>query len=61
MEFLRTMESKIIEVNPLLVEIEEYLNNIKPTLKRVLSGRSGMTKTLTEDSIILGFLKMNLF
>ena len=47
--FCALWNPRLIEVNPLLVEIEEYLNNIKPNIKRVSSGRSGMTKTLTED------------
>ena len=39
---------RLIELNPLLVEIESYLIKLHPDLKRVSSGRSGITETLTE-------------
>ena len=39
---------RLIELNPLLVEIESYLIKLNPDLKRVSSGRSGITETLTE-------------
>ena len=47
--FCALWNPRLIEINPLLVEIEDYLNKLKPTIKRVSSGRSGITKTLTED------------
>lgn len=40
---------RLIEVNPLLVEIEAHLNTLRPNIKRVSSGRSGITETLTEQ------------
>ena len=40
--------ARLTETNPLLVEIEAHLNALRPGLKRVSSGRSGMTETLTE-------------
>lgn len=39
---------RLIELNPLLVEIESYLIKLHPDLQRVSSGRSGITETLTE-------------
>lgn len=46
--FVAIWNPRLIEVNPLLVRIEEYLKELKPDLKRVSSGRSGVTETLTE-------------
>lgn len=40
---------RLIEANPLLVEIEARLDQLRPGLKRVSSGRSGMTASLTEQ------------
>ena len=40
---------RLIEVNPLLVEIEAHLDTLRPNIKRVSSGRSGITQTLTEQ------------
>lgn len=37
-----------IEANPILVEIEAKLYELAPNIKRVSSGRSGITETLTE-------------
>jgi SAM-dependent methyltransferase len=39
---------RLIEVNPLLVEIESHLEMLLPSIERVSSGRSGITETLTE-------------
>jgi ubiquinone/menaquinone biosynthesis C-methylase UbiE len=39
---------RLIEVNPLLIEIEAHLKTLRPNIKRVSSGRSGITETLTE-------------
>jgi SAM-dependent methyltransferase len=39
---------RLIEVNPLLVEIESYLDGLLSNIKRISSGRSGITETLTE-------------
>lgn len=44
--FLALWNPRLIEANPLLVEIEAYLYNISPDIKRVSSGRSGVTDTL---------------
>ncbi|MBI5753335.1 MAG: class I SAM-dependent methyltransferase [Hydrogenophilales bacterium] len=38
-----------IEANPLLVEIENKLYELAPNIKRVSSGLSGITETLTEQ------------
>ena len=46
--FTALWNPRLIEVNPLLVEIEGYLDNLRPDIKRVSSGRSGITQTLVE-------------
>jgi len=46
--FAALWNPRLIEQNPLLVEIEEQLRILKPDLKRVSSGRSGITERLTE-------------
>jgi len=46
--FTALWNPRLIEVNPLLVEIEAYLKTLHPNIKRVSSGRSGITETLTE-------------
>ncbi|MGA8147260.1 MAG: class I SAM-dependent methyltransferase [Gallionellaceae bacterium] len=47
--FTALWNPRLIEVNPLLVEIEAHLDTLRPNIKRVSSGRSGMTETLTEQ------------
>ena len=37
----------MIELNPLLVEIEQEITRLNPEVKRVSSGRSGLTEKLT--------------
>jgi SAM-dependent methyltransferase len=49
--FVALWNPRLIEVNPLLVEIEEHLNTLRPDIKRVSSGRSGITETLTDRLI----------
>ncbi len=39
---------RLIELNPLLIEIESYLNTLQPNIRRISSGRSGITENLTE-------------
>lgn len=46
--FAALWNPRLIEANPLLVEIEQHLNTLKPDMQRVSSGRSGITETLTE-------------
>jgi len=46
--FTALWNPRLIEVNPLLVDIEAYLDTLRPNIKRVSSGRSGITETLTE-------------
>ena len=46
--FTALWNPRIIENNPLLVKIEAHLDTLRPDIKRVSSGRSGITKTLTE-------------
>lgn len=47
--FIALWNPRLIEVNPLLVEIEAHLDTLRPNIKRVSSGRSGITQTLTEQ------------
>ncbi len=47
--FIALWNPRLIEVNPLLVEIEAQLDTLRPNIKRVSSGRSGITQTLTEQ------------
>jgi ubiquinone/menaquinone biosynthesis C-methylase UbiE len=46
--FTALWNPRLIEVNPLLVEIEAHLATLRTDIKRVSSGRSGITETLTE-------------
>jgi len=46
--FVALWNPRLIEANPLLVEIEVELKRLKPDLQRVSSGRSGITDHLTE-------------
>lgn len=47
--FTALWNPRLIEVNPLLVEIEAHLNTLRPNIKRISSGRSGITETLTDQ------------
>ena len=42
------VESALIEANPLLIEIEAQIARLKPDVRRISSGRSGITERLTE-------------
>ena len=46
--FAALWNPRLIEANPLLVEIEAQLTRLKPDLRRVSSGRSGITERLTD-------------
>jgi ubiquinone/menaquinone biosynthesis C-methylase UbiE len=46
--FAAIWNPRLIETNPMLVEIENFLGTLKSDIKRVSSGRSGITATLTE-------------
>lgn len=46
--FVALWNPRLVEANPLLVEIEAHLRVLKPDLKRVSSGRSGITEKLTD-------------
>ena len=46
--FTALWNPRFIEINPLLTEIEGYLHTLQPKIKRVSSGRSGITETLTD-------------
>lgn len=46
--FTALWNPRLIEANPLLVKIESHLESLRPGMKRVSSGRSGITSTLTE-------------
>lgn len=47
--FTALWNPRLIEVNPLLVEIEAHLDTLRPNIRRVSSGRSGITETLTDQ------------
>jgi ubiquinone/menaquinone biosynthesis C-methylase UbiE len=47
--FTALWNPRLIELNPLLVEIEANLNTLRPNIKRVSSGRSGITDSLTDQ------------
>jgi len=47
-KFCALWNPRLIEVNPLLLEIEQQLHKLKPNLNRVSSGRSGLTEVLTD-------------
>jgi SAM-dependent methyltransferase len=46
--FVALWNPRMIELNPLLVEIEREITRLNPSVKRVSSGRSGLTEKLTE-------------
>ncbi len=46
--FTALWNPRVIDANPILFEIEQQLLTLKPDLKRVSSGKSGITETLTE-------------
>ena len=46
--FTALWNPRLIEVNPMLVEIENHLDTLRTDIKRVSSGRSGITNKLTE-------------
>jgi ubiquinone/menaquinone biosynthesis C-methylase UbiE len=46
--FAALWNPRLVEANPLLAEIEAELTRLKPDLRRVSSGRSGITERLTE-------------
>jgi SAM-dependent methyltransferase len=46
--FVALWNPRMIELNPLLVEIEAEITRLNPQVKRVSSGRSGLTERLTE-------------
>ena len=47
--FTALWNPRLIENNQVLLEIENYLNVLMPNIKRVSSGRSGITKNLTQN------------
>jgi ubiquinone/menaquinone biosynthesis C-methylase UbiE len=46
--FVALWNPRLIEANPLFVEIEEQITRLKPDFQRVSSGRSGITERLTD-------------
>lgn len=46
--FVALWNPRLIEVNPLLMEIEGEISRLQPGICRVSSGRSGLTERLTE-------------
>lgn len=47
--FVASWNPRFIEASPILFDIEQYLFTLKPDLKRVSSGNSGLTESLTEQ------------
>lgn len=46
--FAAMWNPRLLEANPLLVEIEAQITRLKPGIQRVSSGRSGITERLTD-------------
>lgn len=46
--FTALWNPRMIELNPVFMEIEEYLDTLHPNIKRISSGRSGITETLAQ-------------
>ena len=46
--FVALWNPRFIEANPLLVELEAQIARLKPDIRRVSSGRSGITERLTD-------------
>jgi len=46
--FTAIWNPRLIELNPLLIDIENQLKTLKTSINRVSSGRSGITENLTE-------------
>jgi len=46
--FVALWNPRFLDNSPLLLEIENYLNTLRPSMKRVSSGASGITETLFE-------------
>jgi|ERR1700733_9611522 len=46
--FVALWNPRMVELNPLLVEIEQEITRLNPGVKRVSSGRSGLTDRLTD-------------
>ena len=46
--FVALWNPRMVELNPLLVEIEQEITRLSPAVKRVSSGRSGLTEKLTD-------------
>lgn len=56
-QFTALWNPRLIEVNPLLIEIEAYLDTLRPNIKRVSSGRSGVTEILTDKLLKSAFFE----
>ncbi len=52
--FVALWNPRNIELNPLLLEIEAEITRLKPDIKRVSSGASGITETLSERLLATG-------
>lgn len=46
--FVALWNPRLVEANPILQEAEEYLKVLKPDIKRVSSGKSGITETIVD-------------
>lgn len=52
--FTALWNPRLIEANPLLMEIEDEIKDVRPDVTRVSSGRSGITNTLTDTLFASG-------
>jgi ubiquinone/menaquinone biosynthesis C-methylase UbiE len=55
--FTALWNPRLIQINPLLVKIEAHLDTLKPNIKRVSSGRSGITETLTDQLLVSSYFE----
>jgi SAM-dependent methyltransferase len=46
--FVALWNPRLVEVSPMLADIEAHISRLKPDVRRVSSGRSGVTERLTE-------------
>jgi ubiquinone/menaquinone biosynthesis C-methylase UbiE len=46
--FVALWNPRLIEANPMLIEIEAEITRLKPDIRRISSGRSGITERLTD-------------
>ena len=55
--FTALWNPRLLEVSPLLLEIENHLSELRPNIKRISSGKSGITENLTEKLLSTNVFK----